>query len=76
MQIRVALWASLVNFGWPTPKREPLSKAELIEEERVRQAMVEARKLATPEDFQTPCRTTRVLIGYKSYEEAWIKRAC
>jgi hypothetical protein len=66
MQTRVALWASLASFGWPTPPREPLSKAELIEEERVRRAMLEARKLASPEDFNTACRSMRILIGYKS----------
>jgi hypothetical protein len=69
MQTRVALWASMTNLGWPAPQREPLSKAELIEEERIRQAMLEARKLASPEDFQTPCRSTRILIGTKVMDD-------
>ncbi|KAF8973505.1 S-adenosyl-L-methionine-dependent methyltransferase [Flammula alnicola] len=38
MQARVSLWCSLDNIGWPLPAREPLSKAELIEEERLREA--------------------------------------
>jgi len=66
MQARVSLWASLTGLGWPQPQREPLSKAELIEEERVRQAMLEARQFASAEDLQTPCRTSRVLVGYKA----------
>ncbi|KAK0208757.1 hypothetical protein DFS33DRAFT_1253760 [Desarmillaria ectypa] len=65
MQARVSLWCSLNNIGWPFPPREPLSKAELIEEERMREAMLEARKHAPVEDLQVPCRTIRVLIGYK-----------
>jgi hypothetical protein len=66
MQARVSLWASLTGFGWPLPQREPLTKAELIEEERVRQAMLEARQFASAEDLQIPCRTSRVLVGYKA----------
>jgi hypothetical protein len=66
MQARVATWASLTAMGWPQPQREPLTKAELIEEERVRQAMLDARQYVTAEDLQTPCRTSRILIGYKA----------
>ena len=69
MQARVSLWCSLSGIGWPFPPREPLSKAELIEEERIRDGMMEARKFATAEDLQTPCRAVRVLVGYKSDEE-------
>ncbi|KIY67197.1 hypothetical protein CYLTODRAFT_376545 [Cylindrobasidium torrendii FP15055 ss-10] len=65
MQTRVSLWCSLHNIGWPFPAREPLSKAELIEEERLRDAMTEARQYAPPEDLRLPCRTIRILVGYK-----------
>lgn len=65
MQTRVALWCSLTELGWPFPSREPLSKAELIEEERVRESMIEAQKHASEEDLQIPCRAVRVLVGYK-----------
>lgn len=65
MQARVALWCSLTGIGWPFPSREPLSKAELIEEERVRESMLDARKFASAEDLQVPCRAVRVLVGYK-----------
>lgn len=63
MQARVALWHSLNTMGWPLPIREPLSKAELIEEERVRDSMMEARKQSTLEELQMPCRSIRVLVG-------------
>lgn len=65
MHTRVSLWCSLDSCGWPLPSREPLSKAELIEEERLRESMIEARKAATPEEMQIPCRAQRVVIGYK-----------
>ncbi|KAG5635101.1 hypothetical protein H0H81_012443 [Sphagnurus paluster] len=46
-------------------RREPLSKAELIEEERVRESLAEARRFMSEEERQTPCRALRVLVGYK-----------
>lgn len=65
MQARVSIWCSLDDLGWPLPVREPLSKAELIEEERLRESMLEARKRATPDEMQIPCRAVRVIVGYK-----------
>ncbi|KAJ7786481.1 hypothetical protein B0H16DRAFT_1490620 [Mycena metata] len=66
MQTRTALWCSLTGIGWPFPPREPLSKAELIEEERIRAAMLEARTFAESDDEAlAPCRSLRVLVGYK-----------
>lgn len=47
------------------PLREPLSKAEAIEEERLYQAMLEARELASEHELQPQCRTLRVFVGYK-----------
>jgi hypothetical protein len=65
MQARVSLWCSVTGIGWLFPTREPLSKAELIEEERMRESISEARKFASEEDRQVPCRSVRVLVGYK-----------
>ncbi|KAF9056098.1 hypothetical protein BJ165DRAFT_1430860 [Panaeolus papilionaceus] len=65
MQARISLWCSLDVMGWPLPAKEPLSKAELIEEERLRENMIEARKQATVEEMQRPCRAIRVVLGYK-----------
>lgn len=65
MLIRIAMWTSLTGFGWPTPSREPLSKAEIIEEECIREAMLKAAHLVTAEEIQSPCRSVRVLTGYK-----------
>jgi hypothetical protein len=42
-----------------------MSKAELIEEERLYQAMLEARRYASDEDCHTPCRSVRIFVGYK-----------
>jgi hypothetical protein len=65
MQARVSLWCSLTGIGWLFPAREPLSKAELIEEERRRESILEARKFASASEEQVPCRSVRVLVGYK-----------
>ncbi|RDB29007.1 Demethylmenaquinone methyltransferase [Hypsizygus marmoreus] len=65
MQARVSIWCSLTGIGWPFPAREPLSKAELIEEERIRESLLEARHFVSEEERQTPCRALRVLVGYK-----------
>ncbi|KAJ4485811.1 hypothetical protein J3R30DRAFT_3442129 [Lentinula aciculospora] len=65
MHSRVSYWSSLHDLGWPLPAREPLSKAELIEEERMREAILEARRTASLEDQQLPCRSIRVLVGFK-----------
>jgi hypothetical protein len=65
MQSRVSLWVSLTGMGWVLPPRDPLTKAELIEEERLRQKMLEARKNARPGDVHPPCRVMRILVGHK-----------
>jgi len=66
MHSRVSLWCSLTALGWEVPPREPLSRAELIEEERLYKAIIEAHKSATEEDFQTPCRSVRIFVGFKA----------
>ncbi|KAF9454137.1 hypothetical protein P691DRAFT_810855 [Macrolepiota fuliginosa MF-IS2] len=65
MHLRISLWYSLTDIGWPFPEREPLTKAELVEEQRIRANMLEARKQARPEDFDIPSRSVRVLVGTK-----------
>ncbi|OJA19573.1 S-adenosylmethionine-dependent methyltransferase [Rhizopogon vesiculosus] len=65
MQARISLWCSLAELGWSVPPREAMSKAELVEEERLYRAMLEARQYASEEDFHTPCRSVRIFVGYK-----------
>ncbi|TCD65656.1 hypothetical protein EIP91_002329 [Steccherinum ochraceum] len=60
MHVRISLWHSLTKQGWPYPLRDPLSKAELVEEERMRRAILEARKSATEEELKTPCRNSAI----------------
>lgn len=66
MQARVSLWCSLADLGWPVPPREALSKAELVEEERLHNAMLEARQFASVDDVQAYCRSLRALVGTKN----------
>lgn len=68
MQTRVSLWCSLADLGWELPPKEPLSKAEHNEEERIHSAIKEAMKSATAADMQAPCRSVRGMIGYKSLD--------
>ncbi|CAL1695096.1 unnamed protein product [Somion occarium] len=63
MHVRISLWHSATKYGWQYPRRDPLSKGELVEEERMRRAIMEARKCATEADFQTPSRSLRLLVG-------------
>ncbi|KAJ3548860.1 hypothetical protein NMY22_g1106 [Coprinellus aureogranulatus] len=61
MHVRLSLWSSLEGIGWKLPTRDPLSKAELIEEDRIREGLLQAAKWVTLDDVQTPCRSIRVL---------------
>lgn len=55
-------------MGWELPPLNPMSRPEAVEEERLRQTMLEAQRLATEEDLQTPLRTFRIIIGIKGVE--------
>ncbi|EMD41936.1 hypothetical protein CERSUDRAFT_90526 [Gelatoporia subvermispora B] len=63
MKVRMALWNSLVQNGWEYPRRDPLSKAEALEEERLRQDILEARRLAKEKELTAFCRQIRLAIG-------------
>lgn len=65
MHIRLALWNSLVKSGWTYPRRGQMTQAELHQEEDLRRAILEARTNAKEEDFSTPARSVRLLIGVK-----------
>ena len=65
MRARMSMWYSMTQLGYSLPRREPLEKAELLEEERRRKAILDARALAREEDFDVPCRIIRVFIGFK-----------
>jgi len=68
MHHRVAHWRTLVKMGWELPPHCPMSRPEALEEERLREAMIEGHKLATEEDLQTPLRTFRIIVGIKGIE--------
>jgi hypothetical protein len=55
----------LTELGYSLPEREPLHKAERLEEERIRKAILDARVQACEEDFDVPCRVIRVFVGFK-----------
>ena len=66
MHVRMSLWSSLVHFGWDYPQRDPMSKAEEMEELRLREDIVHARRQAGAEnEREPPCRAVRVLVGAK-----------
>lgn len=68
MLTRIAFWYSLTELGYPLPRRDSLIKSELLEEERLRKAIIESYAAATDEDFEVPSRVFRVFIGFKAYE--------
>ncbi|EED77760.1 predicted protein [Postia placenta Mad-698-R] len=65
VRARVALWHSMVLSGWAYPRQDPLTKAELMEEERLRQDILEARRNAKEEDLEGASRFIRLMVGVK-----------
>jgi hypothetical protein len=65
MRARISIWYSMTELGFSLPKRDPLHKAELLEEERIRKAILDARARAREEDFDVPCRVMRGFTGFK-----------
>ncbi|KAL1738518.1 hypothetical protein HDZ31DRAFT_69910, partial [Schizophyllum fasciatum] len=65
MRARISFWCTLCELGWSYPPRDPLSKAQAMEESRLREAMAEARRAAQQGDLQQPSRALRVLVGHK-----------
>ncbi|KAI0780464.1 hypothetical protein BD413DRAFT_463145 [Trametes elegans] len=66
MHVRMSIWHSLVHFGWEYPQRDPMSKAEEMEELRLREDILVARRRAGAEnEREPPCRAVRVLVGAK-----------
>lgn len=61
---RVSFWSALNDLGWSMPTRDPLSKAELIEEERIRHEILEASHMHE-EEVAGHCRTAKVVYGFK-----------
>ncbi|EIN13950.1 hypothetical protein PUNSTDRAFT_58022 [Punctularia strigosozonata HHB-11173 SS5] len=66
MRVRISLWSSLTDMGWTFPIREQLSKAEHLEEERVRRDLLEAiRRHGRDSVSDRPCRNMKAFFGYK-----------
>ena len=61
----MSLWYSMVLSGWQYPRKDPISRAEMLEEERLRQDILEARKHAREEDLMGCSRSIRLLVGTK-----------
>lgn len=76
MRARISIWYSMTELGYSLPKREPLHKAELLEEERIRKAILDARAQASEEDFDVPCRVIRVFIGFKESDSDGVDVCC
>ncbi|GBE77747.1 hypothetical protein SCP_0106290 [Sparassis crispa] len=66
MRVRISLWHSLVRYGWEYPPRDPLSKAEVMEEERIRQDLLRARRSANGGELNACSRCIRLILGEKS----------
>lgn len=65
MHARVSLWYPMTKYGWQYPRRNPMTKAELLDEDRLRRAILEARRFAKEEEKQPTMRAIRLLVGTK-----------
>ncbi|KAH9937254.1 uncharacterized protein B0H18DRAFT_1113112 [Fomitopsis serialis] len=65
VRARVSLWYSMVLNGWQYPRRDPVTRAETLEEERLRQDILDARRHAKEEDLMGFSRSIRVMVGTK-----------
>ncbi|GJE85787.1 S-adenosyl-L-methionine-dependent methyltransferase [Phanerochaete sordida] len=65
MQIRISLWHAVEKTGWKAPRRDPLSKPELLEQKRLREAIAFAQEAGKLHDMGGPCRSLRLLTGVK-----------
>lgn len=63
--MRVSMWHILTDHGWELPRRDALTKAEYLEEQRFRRAIIEAQQQAKEDDMRRPCRSVRLLVGQK-----------
>ena len=64
MRTRISLWNCAVLNGWALPKRDPPTRAELLEEMLLRHEILEAQRFAKAQ-AEPPCRRVRVVFGYK-----------
>lgn len=67
MQIRFSFGSSLVGKGWPVPVREPLTKAQRLEQERLSNALENALRGSSSKEPPRSCRVMRGLWGYKTF---------
>ncbi|KAJ3552053.1 hypothetical protein NM688_g4360 [Phlebia brevispora] len=65
LNARISLWHPMMQYGWRYPRRDPMTKAELLDEERIRQAIIQARRFARPDEIQPTMRAIRLLVGAK-----------
>ena len=63
MHERIALWHPMVHYGWIYPRQSTMTESEIVEQERMRRAILDARLLAKEEDIQPQLRVIRTLIG-------------
>ena len=59
------MWHFLAKNNWTPPAKDPLSKAERLEQERLRIAIAEAQNSGKIDELNIPCRLHRLLIGVK-----------
>ena len=48
------------------PRRDPPSRAELLEEMQLRHEILEAQRFASTQEEEQPCRRVRVVFGVKA----------
>ena len=59
------MWHPMTQYGWTYPRRNAMTKAELLDEERLRRDILVARQFAKDEEIQPPMRAIRLMVGVK-----------
>ena len=68
MQMRVAMWHRLAQSQSPmfgVPKHVMTFDSDLGDDDRILHALLEAREQASEDERRQPCRTLRILVGFK-----------
>lgn len=63
MHHRIALWSLMNDSGFEPPPREPLTKSEMVEEERLQTAIAQAGHASSAADLAQPVRSVKVRVS-------------
>lgn len=63
---RIAFWSQMKDIGFEPPPREQLTKSEMVEEERLQNAIEEAGRASSIADLAKPLRSAKARIPFSN----------